>query len=113
MEMLEHVPSPASVVNACFTLAKPGAWVFFSTINRNAKSFLMAIVAAEYILKMLPKGTHEYAKLIQPAELARWIRQAGLQVQEMKGMQYNPLTERYWLSGDTSVNYMIACRKPD
>ncbi len=112
MEMLEHVPSPASVVNACFTLAKPGAWVFFSTINRNAKSFLMAIVAAEYILKMLPKGTHEYARLIQPAELARWVRQSGLQVHEMKGMQYNPLTERYWLSGDTSVNYMIACRKP-
>jgi 2-polyprenyl-6-hydroxyphenyl methylase/3-demethylubiquinone-9 3-methyltransferase len=112
MEMLEHVPNPASVVNACHALVKPGGWVFFSTINRNTKSFLMAIVAAEYVLKLLPKGTHEYARLIQPAELARWVRQAGLQLHEIKGMQYNPLTEHYWLSGDTSVNYLLACRKP-
>jgi 2-polyprenyl-6-hydroxyphenyl methylase/3-demethylubiquinone-9 3-methyltransferase len=112
MEMLEHVPNPASVVNACHALVKPGGWVFFSTINRNAKSFLMAIVAAEYVLKLLPKGTHEYARLIQPAQLARWVRQAGLQLHEIKGMQYNPLTEHYWLSGDTSVNYLLACRKP-
>jgi 2-polyprenyl-6-hydroxyphenyl methylase / 3-demethylubiquinone-9 3-methyltransferase len=112
MEMLEHVPDPASVVNACETLVKPGGWVFFSTLNRNPKSFLMAIVGAEYILKMLPKGTHEYARLIKPSELARWTRDSGLQAFEMKGMQYNPLTQRYWLSADTSVNYLLACRKP-
>jgi 2-polyprenyl-6-hydroxyphenyl methylase / 3-demethylubiquinone-9 3-methyltransferase len=112
MEMLEHVPDPASVVKACETLVKPGGWVFFSTLNRNPKSFLMAIVGAEYILKMLPKGTHEYARLIKPSELARWTRDSGLQAVEMKGMQYNPLTQRYWLSADTSVNYLLACRKP-
>lgn len=112
MEMLEHVPDPSSVVRACTTLVKPGGWVFFSTINRNPKSFLMAIVGAEYILKLLPKGTHEYARLIKPSELARWTRDSGLQGIEMKGMQFNPLTQRYWLSGDTSVNYLMACRKP-
>ncbi len=112
MEMLEHVPDPGSVVRACATLVKPGGWVFFSTLNRNPKSFLFAIVGAEYVLKMLPKGTHEYAKFIRPSELSRWVREAGLEVHEFKGMEFNPLTKRYWLSGDTSVNYMVACRRP-
>ena len=112
MEMLEHVPEPASVVQACATLAKPGGWVFFSTINRNAKAFLFAIVGAEHLLKLLPKGTHEYARFIRPSELAQWCRDAGLQLQQSRGMEYNPLTQRYWLSGDTSVNYLLACRKP-
>ena len=111
MEMLEHVPEPASVVKACSMLVKPGGWVFFSTINRNAKSFLFAIVGAEHVLKMLPKGTHEYARFIRPSELARACRDAGLSVQTTRGMEYNPLTERYWLSSDTSVNYLFACRK--
>ena len=112
MEMLEHVPDPASIVRACRQMAKPGGWVFFSTINRNPKSFLFAIIGAEYLLKLLPKGTHEYARFIQPAELARWCREAGLDSAEMKGMEYNPITQRYWLSGDTSVNYLVACRRP-
>jgi 2-polyprenyl-6-hydroxyphenyl methylase / 3-demethylubiquinone-9 3-methyltransferase len=111
MEMLEHVPEPASVVRACSTLVKPGGWVFFSTINRNAKSFLFAIVGAEHLLKMLPKGTHEYARFIRPSELAQWCRDAELDLQGTRGMEYNPLTQRYWLSGDTSVNYLFACRK--
>jgi len=108
MEMLEHVPDPSSVVRACHALVKPGGWVFFSTINRNPKSFLFAIVGAEYVLGMLPRGTHEYAKLIRPNELARFCREAGLELQHSRGMEYNPLTGRYWLSADTSVNYMIA-----
>ncbi len=112
MEMLEHVPDPSSIVQACSTLAKPGGWVFFSTLNRNAKSFLFAIVGAEHVLQLLPKGTHEYARFIRPSELARWSRDAGLDLAEAQGMQYNPLTRRYWLSGDTSVNYLVACRKP-
>jgi len=112
MEMLEHVPDPSSVVQACATLAKPGGWVFFSTINRNAKAFLFAIVGAEYVLQLLPKGTHEYARFIRPSELAQWCRNAGLELADTRGMQYNPITKRYWLSGDTSVNYLIACRKP-
>jgi len=111
MEMLEHVPDPASVVRACAELVKPGGWVFFSTINRNPKSFLFAIVGAEYILKLLPRGTHEYAKLIRPSELAGYARQAGLELAHSKGMEYNPLTRRYWLSADTSVNYLQATRK--
>jgi 2-polyprenyl-6-hydroxyphenyl methylase/3-demethylubiquinone-9 3-methyltransferase len=111
MEMLEHVPDPSSIVQACSTLVKPGGWVFFSTINRNAKAFLFAIVGAEHVLKLHPKGTHEYAKFIQPSELAQWCRLAGLDVCGSKGLEYNPLTRRYWLSGDTSVNYLIACRK--
>ncbi len=111
MEMLEHVPDPASVVRACATLVKPGGWVFFSTINRNPKSFLFAIVGAEYVLNMLPRGTHEYAKLIRPSELAGYCRQAGLDLQATRGMEYNPLTRRYWLSADTSVNYLHATRK--
>jgi 2-polyprenyl-6-hydroxyphenyl methylase/3-demethylubiquinone-9 3-methyltransferase len=111
MEMLEHVPDPASVVAACAELVKPGGWVFFSTINRSAKAFGLAIVAAEYLLKMIPKGTHEYAKLIQPSELAMFARQAGLDLQASKGLQHNPVTGRYWLSADTSVNYMLATRR--
>ncbi|ADU99603.1 bifunctional 2-polyprenyl-6-hydroxyphenol methylase/3-demethylubiquinol 3-O-methyltransferase UbiG [Alicycliphilus denitrificans] len=111
MEMLEHVPDPQSVVTACAHLVKPGGWVFFSTINRNAKAFALAIVGAEYLLKMLPQGTHEYAKFIRPSELAGACRNAGLDVLQVRGMQYNPLTGRYWLSGDTSVNYMFAARR--
>ena len=112
MEMLEHVPDPSSIVQACATLAKPGGWVFFSTINRNPKSFLFAIVGAEHVLQLLPKGTHEYARFIKPSELARWCRNARLELADTRGMEYNPITKRYWLSGDTSVNYLIACRKP-
>ena len=112
MEMLEHVPDPASVVRACAQLVKPGGWVFFSTINRNPKSFLFAIVGAEYLLRLLPKGTHEYAKMIRPSELAAYCRQAELELQQTKGMEYNPLTERYWLSENTQVNYLLATRKP-
>jgi 2-polyprenyl-6-hydroxyphenyl methylase/3-demethylubiquinone-9 3-methyltransferase len=112
MEMLEHVPDPASVVKACAELVKPGGWVFFSTLNRNPKSFLFAIVGAEYVLNLLPRGTHEFAKFIKPSELASYCREAGLDLQGTRGMEYNPLTKRYWLSGDTSVNYMIATRKP-
>jgi len=113
MEMLEHVPDPASVVRACSQLVKPGGWVFFSTINRNPKSFLFAIVGAEYVLRMLPKGTHEFAKMIRPSELAAHCRAAGLDLQQTRGMEYNPLTGRYWLSGDTSVNYLVATRRPE
>ncbi len=112
MEMLEHVPDPSAVVRACSQLVRPGGWVFFSTLNRNPKSFLFAIVGAEYVLNLLPRGTHEYAKFIKPSELARWSRDAGLALQGSRGMQYNPLTRRYWLSQDTSVNYLVACRKP-
>ncbi|MCU0957041.1 MAG: bifunctional 2-polyprenyl-6-hydroxyphenol methylase/3-demethylubiquinol 3-O-methyltransferase UbiG [Hydrogenophaga sp.] len=112
MEMLEHVPDPASVVKACSQLVKPGGWVFFSTINRNPKSFLFAIVGAEYVLNLLPKGTHEYAKLIRPSELGGFCRSAGLELQQTRGMAYNPVTQRYWLNEDTSVNYLFATRKP-
>lgn len=113
MEMLEHVPDPSSVVRACATLVRPGGQVFFSTINRNLKAFLFAIVGAEHVLRLLPKGTHEYAKLIRPSELAQWCRDADLDLTEIKGMQYNPVTGRYWLSGDTGVNYLVACTKPE
>ncbi|RZU02654.1 bifunctional 2-polyprenyl-6-hydroxyphenol methylase/3-demethylubiquinol 3-O-methyltransferase UbiG [Rivibacter subsaxonicus] len=112
MEMLEHVPDPSSVVRACATLAQPGGWLFFSTLNRNPKSFAFAIVGAEYLLRLLPRGTHEYARFIRPSELARWCRDAGLELSATRGMEYNPLTRRYWLSDDTSVNYLFACRKP-
>jgi 2-polyprenyl-6-hydroxyphenyl methylase/3-demethylubiquinone-9 3-methyltransferase len=112
MEMLEHVPDPASVVRACATLVKPGGWVFFSTLNRNPKSFLFAIVGAEYLLNLLPRGTHEYAKMIRPSELARYGREAGLELRQTRGMGYNPLTRRYWLGNDTSVNYLFAMQKP-
>ena len=111
MEMLEHVPDPASVVQACATLVKPGGWVFFSTLNRNPQSFLFAIVGAEYVLNLLPKGTHEYAKFIRPSELAAFCRGAGLQTQASRGLQYNPLTQRYWLDANTRVNYMLATQR--
>jgi len=113
LEMLEHVPDPSAVIQACADMAKPGADLYFSTINRNPKAWLFAIVGAEYVLQLLPKGTHEYEKLIKPSELARWARAAGLQVEEMIGLTYNPLTKRYRLvQGDVSVNYMIRTRKP-
>ena len=111
MEMLEHVPDPSSVVRACATLVKPGGHVFFSTINRNAKAFVFAIVGAEYILNLLPRGTHEFAKFIKPSELAAYARAAGLDLEHTRGMEYNPLTRHYWLSANTSVNYMLATRK--
>ncbi len=111
MEMLEHVPDPASIVRACATLVKPGGWVFFSTLNRNPKSFLFAVVGAEYVLKLLPRGTHEYAKMVRPSELASYCRAGGLDLQCTAGMAYNPLTQRYWLNTDTSVNYLFATRK--
>lgn len=111
MEMLEHVPDPSLVVKACATLVKPGGHVFFSTINRNAKAFLFAIVGAEYVLNLLPRGTHEYAKLIKPSELAGHCRSAGLDLTYTKGLQYNPLTKHYWLDSDTSVNYMFSTVK--
>ncbi len=113
MEMLEHVPDPSSVVQACATLCKPGGIIFFSTLNRNPKSYLFAIIGAEYILKLLPKGTHEYDKFIKPSELANFTRQAGLELLEIKGMTYNPLTQIYRLGSDTDVNYMIATRKSE
>ena len=111
MEMLEHVPDPASIVQACAALVKPGGWVFFSTLNRNPKSFLFAIVGAEYVLNLLPKGTHEFAKFIKPSELANHCRDAGLNLQASKGLQYNPITRRYWLDGNTSVNYMMGTQR--
>jgi 2-polyprenyl-6-hydroxyphenyl methylase/3-demethylubiquinone-9 3-methyltransferase len=112
MEMLEHVPDPASVVQACATLVKPGGWVFFSTLNRNPMSFLQAIVGAEYVLNMLPRGTHEFAKFIRPSELAGYCRRAGLNVMHTRGLSFNPLTQRYWLNSNTSVNYLLATQKP-
>ncbi|RMX06578.1 bifunctional 2-polyprenyl-6-hydroxyphenol methylase/3-demethylubiquinol 3-O-methyltransferase UbiG [Corticibacter populi] len=112
MEMLEHVPDPASVVQACQRLVRPGGWVFFSTINRNPKSWLLAIVGAEYMLRMLPRGTHEFAKFITPSELAHFIRDAGLELQDSRGLHYNPISRRYWLSANTDVNYMLAARRP-
>lgn len=112
LEMLEHVPNPASTVQACAKLCKPGGWVFFSTINRNLKSFLFAIVGAEYVLKLLPKGTHTYEKLIKPSELALYTRDAKLETLDITGLTYNPLTKIYKLGRDTDVNYMVACKKP-
>jgi 2-polyprenyl-6-hydroxyphenyl methylase / 3-demethylubiquinone-9 3-methyltransferase len=111
MEMLEHVPDPASTVRACAAMAKPGGWVFFSTLNRNPKAFVFAIVGAEYVLNLLPRGTHEYARFIRPSELARHCRDAGLELTATQGLGYNPLTKRYRLQADTSVNYLFACRK--
>jgi 2-polyprenyl-6-hydroxyphenyl methylase/3-demethylubiquinone-9 3-methyltransferase len=110
MEMLEHVPDPASTVQACARLAKPGGWVFFSTINRNPKAFLFAIVGAEYVLNLLPRGTHEYAKFITPSELAGHCRAAGLEPADLTGMTYNPLTKVYALGRDVGVNYLLATR---
>jgi 2-polyprenyl-6-hydroxyphenyl methylase / 3-demethylubiquinone-9 3-methyltransferase len=111
MEMLEHVPDPAATIAACSQMVKPGGWVFFSTINRNPKSFLFAIVGAEYVLRILPKGTHEYSKFIKPSELANAARDANLTLKEMLGMSYNPITQVYSLGKDTSVNYLMAYRK--
>jgi 2-polyprenyl-6-hydroxyphenyl methylase / 3-demethylubiquinone-9 3-methyltransferase len=111
MEMLEHVPNPASVVQACANLCKVGGTIFFSTLNRNPKSYLFAIIGAEYVLKLLPKGTHQYEKFIKPSELAQYTRSANLEFLEIKGLTYNPLTQIYRLSSDTDVNYMIAVRK--
>ena len=111
MEMLEHVPDPSSVVRACARLCKPGGTLFFSTLNRSPKSYLFAIIGAEYVLRLLPKGTHEYAKFIKPSELVEFTRQAGLEMIAMKGMSYNPLTQVYSLGDDVDVNYMIAVRK--
>lgn len=112
MEMLEHVPDPGSVVRACSTLIKPGGWVFFSTLNRNLKSFVFAIVGAEYVLRLLPRGTHSYENFITPSELALTTRQAGLDSVALHGMTYNPITKIYALAPDTSVNYLMATRKP-
>ena len=111
MEMLEHVPDPASVVKACAVLAKPGATLFFSTLNRNPKSYLFAIIGAEYLLRLLPKGTHDYRKFITPSELGHFVRDAGLEIIGIKGLSYNPITQIYSLTNDTAVNYLIATRK--
>lgn len=111
LEMLEHVPDPQSIIHACTKLAKPGGWLFFSTLNRNPKSYLLAILGAEYLLKMLPAGTHDYAKFIRPAELAQFCRNAGLDLSDISGMSYNPLSKTYTLGQDTGVNYLVACRK--
>jgi len=111
LEMLEHVPDPSSTVRACSALVKPGGHVFFSTINRNPKAYLLAVVGAEYILNMLPKGTHDYERFLKPAELARFCREAGLAVEEIIGMSYNPLTRTYSLGRDTDVNYLMRCRR--
>ena len=110
MEMLEHVPDPSLVVQACQTLVKPGGMVFFSTINRNPKAYLLAVIGAEYLLRMLPRGTHDYQRFIKPSELARFARSAGLRVTEMTGLHYNPLTKAYWLGPDTDVNYLVASK---
>lgn len=110
MEMLEHVPNPASIIQSCARLVKPNGWVFFSTLNRNPKSYLYAIIGAEYILNLLPRGTHEYARFIKPAELARMARNAGLTDAKIIGMTYNPITKIYALENDTSVNYIMAFR---
>ena len=111
MEMLEHVPDPASVVQACASLVKPGGWVFFSTLNRSPWSFVAAIVGAEYLLNLLPRGTHEYAKMIRPSELAAYCRQAGLELRHTRGMDYNPITRRYAMVQSTAVNYLFATQK--
>lgn len=111
MEMLEHVPDPASVIRACATLVKPNGWVFFSTLNRTLKSFALAIVGAEYVLRMLPKGTHDYTKFLTPAELSKLARDAELDVVDIKGIDANPLLDRYMLSADVNVNYLMACQR--
>jgi len=112
MEMLEHVPDPGSTIRACAELAKPGGWVFLSTLNRNPKSYLFAILGAEYILKLLPRGTHDWARFIKPSELIRLTRDAGLDMANLAGMSYNPLTRAYRIGPDVDVNYLVACRKP-
>ncbi|MDH4233883.1 MAG: bifunctional 2-polyprenyl-6-hydroxyphenol methylase/3-demethylubiquinol 3-O-methyltransferase UbiG [Gallionella sp.] len=110
LEMLEHVPDPKSVIAACAKLVKPGGWVFFSTLNRNFKSYLLAVIGAEYVLNLLPRGTHDYVKFIKPSELGQYCRNAGLNIEDIIGMSYNPLNKEYTLGKDTDVNYMIACR---
>lgn len=113
MEMLEHVPDPASIIRACAALVKPGGQLFFSTINRNPKAYAFAILGAEYLLKMLPKGTHEYAKFIRPSELSNWLRQAGLDLHDISGLTYNPLSKKYKINdNDVSVNYLVHASKP-
>lgn len=112
LEMLEHVPDPAAVIKACFDLVKPGGQVFFSTINRNPKAYAFAILGAEYILRMLPRGTHDYAKFIRPSELGAWIRTAGLDLHAITGLHFNPLSGRYWLAPNVDVNYMVHCTRP-
>jgi 2-polyprenyl-6-hydroxyphenyl methylase/3-demethylubiquinone-9 3-methyltransferase len=111
LELLEHVPSPQSVITACAKLVKPGGWIFFSTLNRNPKSYFLAILGAEYVLNLLPRGTHDYAKFLKPSELAQFCRNAGLNLTDLTGMTYNPLNKVYSLGKDTDVNYMIACRR--
>jgi 2-polyprenyl-6-hydroxyphenyl methylase/3-demethylubiquinone-9 3-methyltransferase len=113
LEMLEHVPDPAAVIQACRRLVKPGGLVFFATINRTPKSFLFAIVGAEYVLNLLPRGTHEYRKFIRPSELEQWAREAGLVMRELTGMHYNPLARRYWLAPGVDVNYLTYTVRPD
>lgn len=113
MELLEHVPQPASMVAACARLVRPGGRVFFSTINRNPKSYLFAVVGAEYVLGLLPKGTHDYQRFIKPSELARWTRAAGLRTEELIGMTYNPITRRYRLGEDCDVNYLVCCARDE
>lgn len=112
MEMLEHVPDPSSIVNACTQLVKPGGSVYFSTINRNAKSYLLAVLGAEYVMKMLPRGTHDYSKFIRPSELDIWARQAGLELKGIEGVSYNPLTGMFRKSNDVDVNYMVHYQRP-
>ncbi len=113
MELLEHVPDPASMVAACARLVRPGGRVFFSTINRNPKAYLFAVVGAEYVLGLLPKGTHDYQRFIKPSELSRWTRAAGLRTEELIGMTYNPITRRYRLGADCDVNYLICCSRDE
>lgn len=113
MEMLEHVPDPASVINACYSLVKPGGSVYFSTINRNPKSYLLAIIGAEYLMKMLPRGTHDYARFIKPSELDSWARAAGLELSSLKGVTYNPFTGLFSQTHDVDVNYMVHYKRPD
>lgn len=112
MEMLEHVPDPASIISACFKLVKPGGSVYFSTINRNPKSYLFAIVGAEYVMKMLPRGTHDYARFIKPSELDHWARNANLELQDIKGISYNPFTTLFSQSQDVDINYMVRYTRP-
>ena len=112
LEMLEHVPDPASVIHACHDLLKPGGYLFLSTINRNPKAYLLAVVGAEYILRLLPRGTHDYRKFLRPSEIARWGRESGLDLVAMCGMSYNPLTKRYRLGSDVDVNYLVCLRRP-
>ena len=111
MEMLEHVPDPVSVIQACADMVKPGGDVFLSTLNRHPKAYLLAVVGAEYVMNMLPKGTHDYKRFIKPSEMAQWCRQAGLEVQDMAGLSYNPLSKKYSLGDDVKVNYLMHCKK--